>query len=166
MKKTLKIGRFVIRNQNPEFSKTTPAHSILPLLLRLTTAVEQYTGHAWRVTSYLRDSPSHRLATALDIAPDIAADSWSHYAVSRQSDPVLYKREPLLRALQALASEVDPAPYSYAIFIEPDHLHLQLMQVEDIPRISIVKWGIEKPIYPDSKERMRLPLLFSLNDDK
>lgn len=133
----------------------------LPVLVDLWSWIEAYTGHRWKSTSYIRDSPSHKWGYALDIAPDIALTSQSKYAVYKRSDPVLYKRERLIRQLQQLAAEIPPhSEYSLGIYIEPDHLHLHVMSADPVPEIRVFKFSVDKSIvYPDSAERMKLPLI-------
>jgi hypothetical protein len=127
-------------------------------LLDAAALVERYTGYKWRITSFLRSSPSHQYGVALDIAPDIHPKDLHRYAVTRMSDPVLYKREPLIRALQNLALNSYPTAYSVGIFIEPDHLHIQLFSPNNVPEYRIFKWKVPKPIYHDTYERMSLPM--------
>jgi len=138
------------------------ASQYLPYLTRLWTAIEEATGFKWRCTSWLRDSPSHQYGGALDLAPDWEKP-YHQYAVHRQSDPVLYKRERLIRQLQAVSSSFpNDTPYDLAIFIEPDHLHLQVFKLNDSGApspIQVFKWGDVKPVYPDSSSRVQLPLL-------
>lgn len=161
MKHFTKVAGRLIVNQNPEFAniKRADIRVNLPVLLRVITAVEQATGHKWKITSYLRDSPSHRRAEAIDIAPDVANSALPFYAVYKHSDPVLYKRAPLIRSLQHLATSVQPDKFDVGIFIEPDHLHIQLFIPETSPpRIRVFKWKLQKDVYRDSAQRMTLPM--------
>lgn len=134
----------------------------LPRLVKLWQAVEEATGYKWRCTSYWRKSPSHVTGSAIDIAPDIAPASESRYAVSNMSDPVLYKRVQLIRDLQDLALDW---PYDdefiFGIFIEPDHLHMQMFtrRPTDTAALLVVKWKVPKPIYSDTMDRMKLPMI-------
>jgi hypothetical protein len=133
-----------------------------PTLVDACNKVITYTRHKWKVTSHIRDSPSHKRGVAIDIAPLIAPKSQHLYAVYSDSDPVLYKRARLIRDLQRLAmSETPLKDYDVGIFMEPDHLHLQVFAPENPgnPRFRVLKWGICKPVYPDSQERMELPLI-------
>lgn len=133
------------------------------------TAVESATGYQWRPTSHWRQSPSHSQGIALDIAPEITPSDRKFYAVYRRSDPVLYKRAKLLRQLQSLCRKYNRAiqdgtfvmPYSIGLFIEPDHIHIHIAapDPETGPQLEVVKWGIAKPVYPDTYQRMKLPLI-------
>lgn len=133
-------------------------------LLDLADEIEQECGFAWKVTSFVRNSPSHRMAISMDIAPDISDSSANLYAVTHRSDPVLYKREPLIRALQRVAKRLNETPSDdncLGIFIEPDHLHLQIYPATEwqpFGSVKVVKWKIAKSDYPDTHERMKLPL--------
>lgn len=132
----------------------------LPELKKAWAHIERTTGYRWKCTSYWRNSPSHRLGVSLDIAPDISAKSDHLYAVSKNSDPVLYKRTALIRKLQHAARTYTGGTYMVGVFIEPDHLHLQVLQAE--PKkgfMRIVKWKVAKPIYPDTYQRMALPIM-------
>lgn len=151
----------------PVISQNRPAPSLqreyaekhyLPVLIKAWQIIEAHAGHQWHATSYWRTSPSHERGIALDLAPEIAKASQSKYAYFRNSDPVLYKRETLIRNLQSAIPELKRSlPFGLGIFIEPDHLHIQLMPPED--SVFIAKWKIPKPLYPDTKERMKLPLM-------
>lgn len=152
-------GRDIINQKPSALLDASVVPVYLPLLLKVITAVEEQTGHAWTITSYVRNSPSHRTGEAIDIAPLIAADSKYQYAVFNGSDPVLYKRVPLMRSLQALAHNYNLDNYDVGIFVEPDHLHIQLFEPEEqVGKIHIVQWKQEKPVYSDSKDRIKLPL--------
>jgi hypothetical protein len=150
-----------IVNQEPSAIKDKSVIPIfLPRLLALVTAVEQFTGYQWNVTSYIRKSPSHEKGYAIDIAPSIAPKSRHLYAVYRRSDPVLYKRTKLIRQLQQLCRHyVDPS-FDIGIYIEPDHLHMQLFAPSSgRPQTRLFKWRLIKPIYPDSSRRSELPMM-------
>jgi hypothetical protein len=159
---------FPIHSQNPEIGgskKRFAEDNYLPALIFLWYLVEQYTGHRWKCTSYWRDSPSHQHGYALDIAPDIAPHASKYYAFSHRSDPVLYKRLPLMQALQRLAR--DPRlgarhwPFTFSTAVEPDHIHLSLFARDNRSsdqNVSVLKWKVAKPLYPDTYERMKLPM--------
>lgn len=139
--------------------KYAEAH-YLPVLVAMWQHIERVTRFRWKSTSYWRKSPSHSSGCALDIAPEITAKSASYYAVTMNSDPVLYKRETLLRLLQKATLSAPDLGYTVGVFIEPDHLHIQLFPYD--PRYGnarLIKWKVLKPVYPDSAERMTLPLL-------
>lgn len=127
-----------------------------------TSALEQATHFKWRVTSLCRMSPSHRRGVAVDLAPDIAPSSAIYYAVNHLSDPVLYKRERLIRLMQANLGrylKIAPAGITFNYFIEPDHIHLHLSSRKNSdPPFRIVKFGGPKLCYKDSPRRSALPL--------
>lgn len=131
----------------------------LPILIKVWKIVEAHTGFRWKSTSYIRESPSHKIGVALDIAPDISPASKHLYAVENLSDPVLYKREPLMRLLQSAVKRIPIFKYDVGLFVEPDHIHIGLFAREGQPSNRLFKWGTYKPIYPDSAERMKLPLI-------
>jgi len=139
----------------------------LPLLLSAANDIIAATGYRWKPTSLLRRSPSHSKALSIDLAPDIAKESEHLYAVTSMSDPVLYKREGLIRDLQKLSASKGSSRYPGAnntvlgIFIEPDHLHVQVFdQIRQSDLLfTIVKWGQAKPCYHDTLERSSLPLI-------
>lgn len=160
-------GRPVV-NQNSSVITKDDLHMLadvyFPAFLRYWIALENTTGYQWRVTSLVRDSVSHQVGQAVDFAPDISDASHNLYAVSRQSDPVLYKREPLLRHLQRLVpvnfSGNGPV-VSLGTYVEPDHLHVQVLRNTPNGRFEnkLIKWGITKPLYGDTYERAKLPLI-------
>lgn len=157
------IGDYQFVSQDP--SVAAPAQLMqlqtmfLPQFLRIWIAIERATGYRWKCTSLIRDSPSHELCQAIDLAPDIAVSARPYYAVTNRSDPVLYKRLPLIHALQTLV-DVNFGPWPMGIFIEPDHLHIQILKPSPAVthRVHVVLWGQPKPIYADTLERMRLPV--------
>lgn len=157
-------GNFVVNSQHPEIAPVAYRHkamkNYLPELIRAWQHIEQNTGYRWKCTSYWRDSPSHSLGVSMDIAPDFTSTAEPLYSVSQGSDPVLYKREALIRKLQVAAATFEPGPFAIGVFIEPDHLHVQAMDPkEGGPIMRIVKWKIAKPVYHDTYQRMQLPLL-------
>lgn len=153
------FGNWVVPSQDPNIAvpkdKVFAEKHYLPVLIKVWQDVERITGHRWKATSYWRNSPSHKKGCSLDIAPDIAKGVEKHYAVSRMSDPVLYKRVPLIRKLQALARTKNYAPYSVGLFIEPDHIHIQLIRPDRLqgPIVKVLKWKLIKPSYRDSATR-------------
>lgn len=160
-----KLKRWPLVSQHPQIASISQQEKaetyFLPILMAAWQQIEQLTGHRWQATSYWRDSPSHRRGEALDLAPEIHPQVYSQYAVNRGSDPVLYKREALMRALQQLAVAFPyHAPYSLGVYVEPDHLHLQVMKTEgDTPEVRIFKWKQPKYAYADTNQRLNLPLL-------
>lgn len=145
----------------PEQYRAGSVAKFFPVFIKMWAAIERVTGHRWKCTSYIRQSPSHRRAQAFDLAPDIADSAVDQYAVTHRSDPVLYKREALLKQLQQLklVDFSNNGTFSTGIFIEPDHLHLQILAGNTETPTVIVKWGVLKPVYNDSAQRMKLPLL-------
>lgn len=131
----------------------------LPELIKAWDNVEKVTGYRWRCTSYWRLSPSHKEGYALDIAPDIADGSAQYYAVNKGSDPVLYKRAVLIRKLQKLNDLGVTSKYNIGLYIEPDHIHIHVLQKEVPETYRIFKWRILKPVYADSAKRMSMPLI-------
>jgi hypothetical protein len=126
--------------------------------------IEAESGFAWHATSYWRRSPSHRFGCSLDIAPDIADKSKDFYAVYRRSDPVLYKREELIRILQRAVHKFRDPNFSVGVYIEPDHLHMQVYPFKDaMGRARLFKWKVPKLVYPDTLQRMKLPMITSKN---
>lgn len=164
MSSIIKFGSWDVLSQNPDVA---PAHEkqyaekhYLPELVKAWQAIERETGYRWKCTSYWRLSPSHSTGAALDIAPDIASNSTKFYAVNNNSDPVLYKREEMIRDLQRVAADYPVhKDYLIGVFIEPDHLHIQLLHPEEgAGGMRIVKWKVAKPVYGDTESRMRLPM--------
>lgn len=164
--KRFKIGTYDIVSQDPSVvssqDKQRSATLFLPQFIQLWADLEKATGFAWKCTSYLRDSPTHQRGQAFDLAPDIASNSEQYYAVYKRSDPVLYKRATLIRALQSLRNnDYSNGQNKIGIFIEPDHLHVQVLSPQgggDFPT-NVIKWRVAKPIYPDTYDRMDLPML-------
>lgn len=161
---TFQFGKYVVISQEPgtisDGDSIATARYYLPAFILAWNAIEEVTGHRWRCTSYIRNSPSHIRGQAFDLAPDIHPSAAHAYAVTNQSDPVLYKREPLIRALQSLRMDKF-GDLPMGAFIEPDHIHLQILKPNSGERFpfSVIKWKIAKPIYPDTFERMKLPLI-------
>lgn len=146
---------------NPVPMNSDTRYAVLHELLIAWKLLERYTGFSWRATSYVRDSPSHSRAVSLDVAPNIAEKAWHRYAVSKLSDPVLYKRAKLIRKIQQLCRHQSPTmPVDVGFYIEPDHIHIQVFQkLHHNPQYRVIKFGIVKPCYHDSAERSQLPLI-------
>jgi protoporphyrinogen oxidase len=163
MERTRSVQGWQVYSQDesviPDKLKILSLTKYLPVLLSVATAIENATHYKWLVTSYLRDSPSHSQGVALDIHPDISEDSKPLYAVTNMSDPVFYKREPLIRALQQVSREVNIPNYTVAVVIESDHLHLHIFNKDtSLPSVNVFKWKEAKPVYKDTYERMQLPM--------
>lgn len=161
------LGPYEIVSQQPEAisdaDRRISASYCLPAFMRLWAAIEKATGYRWKSTSYIRFSPSHELGHSFDLAPDIAPSAEHLYAVSKRSDPVLYKRATLIRKLQRLkhTNFLPDSSNQIGCFIEPDHLHIQIM-AKDNPQsepFKVVKWKVEKPLYEDTYSRMAMPLI-------
>lgn len=69
-------------------------------------------------------------------------------------------------ALQKLA-HTTRYPYDVALVVEPDHIHIHLGSVREgvVPVVKVMKWGIVKPLYPDSQDRSQLPLIDGIGPD-
>lgn len=161
-------SQWPVINQNPDVLPSPVRSRVfkqyLPILKDVWKRVERGSGFRWRATSYLRQSPSHSKGIALDIAPDIHPKDRHKYAVYKMSDPVLYKREHLIRTLQNVVWDLPEYKYSVGLFIEPDHIHIGLFIPDGTaPRNKLYKWGTPKPIYGDTYERGKLPLLRGAN---
>lgn len=165
-------GRRIV-NQDPSVISIPNLRQLstcyLPAFLSFWASLEKSTGYRWYASSLIRDSISHEVGQAIDLVPDISDKSWGQYAVNKGSDPVLYKREPLIRAIQSLlpieffSESKGGEPYALGIFIEPDHLHVQVIKKEPnkVPHNRLIKWGQPKPVYQDTYSRMKLPLITS-----
>lgn len=161
MRETKNVNGFLVVSQDI----TVPSREVkqyaeryyLPLLLLAWNYIERVTGYKWRSTSYWRLSPTHQHGEAIDLVPDIARSSMKYYAVFRNSDPVLYKREKLMRQLQHVCGIFPPQPFQIGIFVEPDHLHVQVLSKSkrfNSPMI-LVKWKQPKSTYGDTTTRMK-----------
>jgi hypothetical protein len=157
------IGNYSFLSQQPSILSAAVREIVvpryLPQFVLIWHDIERATGFRWRCTSYLRDSITHARGQAFDLAPDIAKAARGSYAVFKGSDPVLYKRQPLITKLQRLKYNRYSPNNSIGIFVEPDHLHIQVLSNVDSPYpVTINKWGTAKPVYSDTLERMKLPI--------
>lgn len=152
------IGPYKVLSQQPyaitEEDRHMSATNYLPAFIAIQHDIEQVTGYRWRNTSYIRISPNHQTGHAFDLAPEFDSESLPHYAVSRGSDPVLYLRPALYRALSRLKFK-RYGPFTIGIFIESDHLHLQILKYTPPFGVQVVKWGAVKPLYADSIKRSK-----------
>lgn len=159
------MRKITLINQQPNVPGAKVAHVTLPILLRVMDRLERITGYRWRITSFLRDSPSHRRGVSIDFSPDISESDLHKYGPFQNppSDPVLYKRTKLVRALQRLCRDpvLNREYADIGIYIEPDHLHVQLFSPESNKknRVRLMKWRLIKPVYTDSARRSKLPML-------
>lgn len=138
----------------PEVLRFVLSH-YLPVLTQIHKAIELSTGHQWRPTSYIRQSPSHKNGSALDLAPDISPSSTPYYAAFNRSDPVLYARAPLINQLNRAAMLLR-IPYKWGIYVENDHLHIGLFKtnLSGLNKGEVILWGSPKWVYPDTDQRM------------
>lgn len=168
---------WVVPSQNVRVVNTQLLRSLeresLPILAYVLRKMESISHHAWDVSSWLRASPSHQYGYSWDIIPSIAESAKNKYAVTRMSDPVLYKREKLIRQLQRFAKSVSPSdlglPPSYMrthaliLAVESDHIHVQLVKrgpnIKSPYFTTVLKWGIPKPAYSDTLTRSKLSLI-------
>jgi len=167
------VGNFTFISQNPDHvNRPHAADNIrfnIEPFIAVWSDIERVTGHRWRCTSFLRKSPSHDDGNAFDLAPDFSPSAQLLYSASQGSDPVLYKRPQLIRALQLLKlndyfSDFPGSTTGHrvgmVIAIEPDHLHVGrvvLGPTNTTPTV-ILKWRVVKPVYRDSAARSRLPM--------
>lgn len=161
-----KVGPYEIISQDPSAvsndDQIVSATQFLPAFLRYWAALERVTGYRWKCTSYLRQSPSHSRGHSFDLAPDIALGAQKHYAVYNGSDPVLYKRGILLRKLQSMKNlRFIEDPYFLGVFVEPDHLHVQVLMKEpgQVESTKLYKYKQLKAVYSDTASRIKLPML-------
>jgi len=103
------------------------------LLDSVRRAIIMVTGLEWRPTSWMRNSPGHITGLSLDIAPVITDANKDSYAVTHMRDPLLNLRKEPFMALFRWQREVNvtgdprlPTKFDVGIFIESDHLHIQL----------------------------------------
>ena len=170
LRPTFKVGSYMFINQDASTISRGDAMQLLkehlPAFLKFWSSLEHVTGFRWKCTSLIRDSISHHVGQAMDLAPDFSLKGAPQYSGNRDSDPVLYKREGLIRDLQQLTTTkftVRPDTY-LGIYIESDHLHIQIMKrdpgMAEGPIVNrILKWGKMKPVYSDTEARSKLPLL-------
>lgn len=124
--RSFNVGPFTVVSQEPnalsERQRSTVVVKYLPQLLQIWKDIEKVTGYRWKCTSYIRNSPSHSKGHAIDLAPHISPRDTKLYAVHNQSDPVLYKRQPLVTALQRLKGNryASDGTNHLGVFIEPD----------------------------------------------
>lgn len=138
----------------------------LGYLLLVRAAIEEETNMDFKVTSFIRDSPSHD-GSALDIAPDIPKELRDQYRVTHHSDPMLSERWSFIKQLLPLKRVSFPIPYDVAIFMETDHLHLQLLRKPKPDADSqtfLIKWSLPKESYADSQLRRTMMLKKGIED--
>lgn len=122
--------------------------------------IERACGYAWRETAFIKDSPSHYNGSALDLAPLISSESIPYYSFSKRSDPILHKRPVLRRKLRRVKNQFPSSfPFDVGVFIETDHLHVQLFRRTDSRTTAsyrLYSWGRPVDFYEDSANRQRL----------
>lgn len=158
------IGPYHIVSQQPDVVSDaafiTSITQYLPQFLRFWQDLERASGFRWKCTSYLRDSPTHIKGQAMDFAPDWDQRDAHLYSANQGSDPVLYKRQWLFQVLRSMRyNDYGGNRNQLGIFIEPDHLHVQVLKPTpgNFPT-SVIKWQVPKPVYPDTYRRMELPV--------
>jgi len=121
--------------------------------------LNMYSDVPWKVTSWIRNSPSHKNGNAVDYAPT----HFLGYAVMSKRDPLLFFRSELIDWLEHI-SKLATATLSLRplIFVESDHLHVYFMRPElydsavrsgRIPKNKIVLWNTPRSdVYNKSLE--------------
>lgn len=140
--------------------------SVLPTLLRVKAAIHKATGFEWDITSWIRESPSHKTGFALDIAPYIDPGSEQHYAFFQGSDPILSRRIPLLAKLRDALTYFNnttfgkqvKSQFRIGIFVETDHVHIGVFAPDGMPN-EVYAWPVPKSYYSDTNARNSLPSL-------
>lgn len=119
-------------------------------------------GWSWKTTSFIRPkSFTHKYGWSKDLAPDTEpGNNW--YAHDNNSDPVLFNRQTLCKAVYDTAtqafniwkqSEANDGNSIY-ILIEHNHLHLGEATSKEKQIIKIYTWkNLDDQRYPDSKQR-------------
>lgn len=133
--------------------------------------IMKQTGFAWKLSAYVYDSFSHRDANAIDLVPDIMEKYEDLYAHNYKSDPVLYRRKPLMiklhkvtktKQLQDLVRDLLSYKATVVIAVEQNHLHLGVYKhdrtnTDDFTypnNIRLWKWqDTEGHKYVDTKSR-------------
>lgn len=159
--KRFRIGSYHIVSQDPNVITVDDADftcsQVLPSFILIWHDIERVTGYRWKCTSYIRNAPSHKRGHSIDLAPDWSVVDKYRYGVARGSDPVIWKRLPLINALLTLKDNHYGA-YPFAACLESDHIHLQVFEPgSTIGSFDVVKWGQAKPIYKDTYQRIKLP---------
>jgi hypothetical protein len=80
----------------------------------------------WKLTSWIRNSPSHKTGLAFDIAPDLLENKT--YGVSRRKDPFLNFRKDFIVKLKLIQPFLINQDFIPVIFVESDHLHIYLYE--------------------------------------
>jgi len=151
-------GRRILNNDLSAISAWRLKHVVpytLPILLRAWDLVEDATGYAWRSTSFIRQSFSHKLGHSMDLAPDMTPSLAAVYSGNNGSDPILHSRVKLLKALLRIKDvRIDPTS-DLIIAVESDHLHMQVIARGSLgPHpINILRWQALKPVYQDTYPR-------------
>lgn len=142
-------------------------HQKWVILKQAALTVEEITNVSWRVTSWIRNAPTHKYAISLDIAPDFTSPGWQkdNYATYKQSDPMLDRRVPLFNRLKAGEERLSMAipverrkDLIILAFIEPDHIHLQItkMGTATFFSSSVIPLPKMKLVFNDVQQRRSL----------
>lgn len=136
------------------------------ILKRVAQIIERGTGIKWRITSFIRNSPSHHNGNALDIAPVIDDRDRGKYAAYALSDPILTKRRPLIRRIRNAVKLIPRlSSVRVGVFLETDHIHIGLFAPDGQPNVFYV-WEKTKPNYPDTDARHEFPPFEVIDDVK
>lgn len=132
-------------------------------------SIVQSTRHLWKYSSYIYSSYSHSTGYAWDLVPDISRTSRHLYAHNYQSDPVLFNRAFLVRALQGVARDpflkrllLRASPLvTLVIAIEQNHLHIGLYRNETYKEFTypnnVRVWKYDETVkYNDHTLRRRM----------
>ena len=136
-------------------------YHFLKSLIALSLLVVEQSKINWKITSWVRNSPSHS-GESLDIAPLLAQHDYAH---NRQSDPILTYRSNVQKMVINVAkryflSKADHAhnEYSFDLFIETHHLHIMAVPLSKTGGIFDVRVALfDVPVYKDSQQRRGLP---------
>lgn len=82
------------------------------------------TGISWRFTSFIRNSPNHKIGNAIDLAPFSLERVPNAYGYLAGVDPLLTQRPLVLEYLTKVAIN---GPDGLGYFLETDHIHLNLL---------------------------------------
>lgn len=154
----MRMGGKLLVNQDPSATVSYIGQIVptsLPVLLRAWDAIEAVTGYKWINTSFLRDSPSHKMGHAIDLVAKMDPELERVYALTHKSDPVLHSRLALMLKLLPLTKMSFSPLCDLVIAVESDHLHVQIVKRGSAgPHpTNIYRWADTKPIYNDTANR-------------
>lgn len=105
-----------------------------------------------KITSYFRDSLTHRLG-AVDFAPDLGSPKYAH---NRAIDPRLYARKELLSSIIKAIEKIRPDGRLIQILIEDNHIHVHPrrvgLEVARLPDQPVVAQLTQRPGYTRSND--------------